>query len=316
MANNKVISVSDLIEKFQYALSNHWGYIYGTAGVLWTAEKQEALNKTTDAKRANSRKYGKKWIGHYVADCSGLFTWAFAQLGSYMYHGSNTMWKSYCTSKGELRNGKREDGQDLKPGTAVFVYKKAENNRSHVGLYIGKDENGVGWVIEAAGTIDGVIKSKITNSKWSEWGELVNVDYSGYVPPEPPPPTPVPPGKAIVTGKNVALRQGPSKSTSVMIRIPTGTEVNLAVIDGWTYVRRNTIYGFMMNDFISIGDQAVTVTRKNVAVRAGTGTNTKVLTRVPTGTVVPRAELPDGWTYIEYKGKKGFMMTEFLQIGG
>ena len=94
-----MIQAADLIEKFRYALAEKWGYIWGTAGTMWTAAKQEALNKTTDADRANSRKYGAKWIGHMVADCSGLFSWAFEQLGGYMYHGSNTMWDSYCTIK-------------------------------------------------------------------------------------------------------------------------------------------------------------------------------------------------------------------------
>ena len=105
--NEKVISTQALIDKFKQALADKWGYIWGTAGETWTAAKQANLEKTTDADRANSRKYGNKWIGHKVADCSGLFSWAFRQLGGYMYHGSNTMWLKYCTAKGEMRNGKR-----------------------------------------------------------------------------------------------------------------------------------------------------------------------------------------------------------------
>jgi len=177
MATYAVISTEALIEKFRYALENDWGYIWGTAGVMWTKARQEKLEKTTDENRASGRKYGSKWIGHMVADCSGLFAWAFAQLGSYMYHGSNTMWEKYCTAKGELKNGKRTDGKPLKPGTAVFTYNKNKQNRGHVGLYIGD-----GWVIEASGTINGVIKSKITISKWVEWGELKRVDYGKAVP--------------------------------------------------------------------------------------------------------------------------------------
>lgn len=166
------IKANDLIGKFQEALSDAWGYIWGTAGVKWTAARQEALEKTTDADRAQGRKYGSKWIGHMVADCSGLFTWAFKQLGGTMYHGSNTMWNKWCTEKGELTGGKRTDGKELLPGTAVFTFKQAKKNRSHVGLYIGD-----GWVIEAANTQKGVVKSKITNEKWNEWGELKGVEY-------------------------------------------------------------------------------------------------------------------------------------------
>jgi len=172
MAEYATLTPKQLIDEFEYAVANKWGYIWGTAGVMWTQAKQEAMNKTTDSDRAMGRQYGSKWIGHYVADCSGLFSWAFKKHGSYMYHGSNTMYNSYCTSKGTLVNGKRSDGKELKPGTAVFTYNKKKDNYGHVGLYIGG-----GIVIEAEGTKAGVIKSKVTNSKWTYWGELKHVNY-------------------------------------------------------------------------------------------------------------------------------------------
>lgn len=175
-----MISTQALIAKFQQALNDGWGYIWGTAGVMWTAAKQNEIEKTTDKDRENSRLYGSKWIGHKVADCSGLFSWAFKQLGGYMYHGSNTMWLKYCTAKGELKNGKREDGKPILPGTAVFTYNSKTKKRGHVGLYIGD-----GWVIEAAGAKSGVIRSKITNSKWVEWGELKGVNYESETESEP-----------------------------------------------------------------------------------------------------------------------------------
>ena len=181
MANDKVISTQALIEKFQQALADEWGYIWGTAGEKWTAAKQKELERTTDASRANSRKYGSKWIGHMVADCSGLFSWAFKQLGGYMYHGSDTMYRKYCTQHGKLKKGKRTDGATLKPGTAVFVWNGEKY--SHVGLYIGD-----GTVIEAMGAKNGVTTTKVTATKWTHWGELKGVDYSGTQP-EPVPET-------------------------------------------------------------------------------------------------------------------------------
>lgn len=164
-----MITATALIGKFQKALDDDWGYIWGTAGVKWTEAKQAAIEKTTDADRAQARKYGAKWIGHMVSDCSGLFTWAFRQLGGDMYHGSDTMYRKWCVQKGELRKGKRTDGAALKPGTAVFVWNGSKY--SHVGLYIG------GWVIEAASTQQGVIRSKVTASKWTNWGELKGVTF-------------------------------------------------------------------------------------------------------------------------------------------
>ncbi len=194
MDNAKVITTAALIKKFQQALEEGWGYIWGTAGVLWTAAKQENLEKTTDADREQSRKYGAKWIGHKVADCSGLFSWAFKALGGTMYHGSNTMWNSWCQAKGELKDGKRTDGKPLLPGTAVFTYNKTTGKRGHVGLYIGG-----GWVIEARGARYGVVKTKLTDRPWVEWGELKGVSYDGKAEDQQPDPEQKDEGKELPT---------------------------------------------------------------------------------------------------------------------
>ena len=177
-----MIEAIDLVAKFQYALDNDWGYIWGTAGVEWTAKKQEQLEKTTDENRAMSRKYGSKWIGHYVSDCSGMFVWAYKQFGMSMSHISSNIYKSYCTAnKGRLT---AELKQTIPAGYAVFTGDTA-GNHPHVGLYIGGGE-----VIEAKGTINGVIKRKITDKKWTFYGQLKDVAYDGIEPSPEPEPTP------------------------------------------------------------------------------------------------------------------------------
>lgn len=233
------ISPQALIEKFQYAINNSWGYIWGTAGIKWTAEKQKA------ATREQTVQYGAKWIGHYVADCSGLFAWAYKQLGGYMYHGSNTMYDRYCTAKGTFKNGKRTDGIELKPGTALFT--GTTSNKGHVGLYIGS-----GYVIEAQGTKAGVVKSKSSLAKWTYWGELKGVNYGAS-----PAPTPEPKpekGTAIVTGTRVALRKGPSTSADVITRIDTGEVVKIETPPSdWEYVSYNGKKGYMMKAYLKEG---------------------------------------------------------------
>ena len=168
-----MIKASALVNYAKTALADHWGYIWGTSGIIWTEARQIKLERTTDADRANSRKYGRQWIGHMVADCSGLIYGFYCRNGGKMVHGSDTMYRSYCEKKGTLKTGKRSDGKKIKPGTAVFTYNKDKGKYGHVGVYIGED-----LVIEAMGAQHGVTTSKIT--KWGYWGELKGLDYSEY----------------------------------------------------------------------------------------------------------------------------------------
>ena len=257
------IYADKLIEKFQYALDNKWGYILNTWHTKWTQELQN--NKVAYMKKtyganwkndANAKKnssytaamYGDRWIGHWVTDCSGLFYWAFKELGGYMYHGSNTMWNKYCNSKGKLSNGKRTDGKTLLPGPAVFVLKNG-SDRSHVGLYIGGDT-----VIEASGTQSGVITTKITNSKWAEWGELKGVMMNMTEKPTSSTPTTTTPtvtiGSAVVNASKVALRSAPSTNASVLTRVDEGERVQVLDND-WTKVSYQGKTGYMMSKYLN-----------------------------------------------------------------
>ena len=253
------IKVSMLIGKFKFAYDNKWGYIYGAWCEVWTEAKQNNLVRSfinkygSDWKNSSSAKkadkyygalYGDKWIGHTVTDCSGLFYWAFKELGSYMYHGSNTMWNKYCTAKGTLTKNGRTDGQTLKPGTAVFTGNSS--NKGHVGLYIGDNT-----VIEASGTTAGVITTTISGGKWKYWGELKDVDYNDTsstteVEVEEAP-------TAIVNATRVALREGPSTNDKIILRVDKGQTVELVDEPGWTKVTYHGKTGYMMTEFLTFG---------------------------------------------------------------
>lgn len=257
------ITTDKLIEKFQYALNEKWGYILGKWHTMWTQALQNSLVSSMKSKYGDNWKstgkgdknywnayYGSKWIGKYVTDCSGLFYWAFKELGGYMYHGSNTMWKSYCTSKGTLTKGARSDGKELKPGTAVFVTHGSD--RTHVGLYIGN-----GKVIEASGQDVGVITTDITNKKWAEWGELKGVSYTSSSSNTTPTPTPSDSGSstnvvgsAVVNAVRVALRSQPSTSGSILTRVDKGERVQV-LGDDWTKVTYQGKTGYMMSKFLT-----------------------------------------------------------------
>ena len=173
MAYN-VVNVADLIKHCMRFYEEGWGYIYGAYGQIWT---QAAQNRATDEQ---IKKYGQQWVGKHVIDCSGVWWLAMKELGSYMFHGSNTMWNKYAVDKGRLSKGKRTDGRELKPGTAIFTGVN-DGDHNHVGIYIGD-----GKVLEAGGTQKGVILTNVTLSKWTCWGEMKYVDYSGNTEPSAP----------------------------------------------------------------------------------------------------------------------------------
>lgn len=258
------IKPADLVAKFQYALDNKWGYIYGATCETWTSAKQSNLVNTFVTKygadwknNASAKKqdkyygavYGSKWVNHTVTDCSGLFAWAFKQLGGYMYHGSNTMYNKYCAAKGVLKNGVRTDGMNLKIGTAVFT--GTESNRGHVGLYIGN-----GWVIEAQGTQAGVVKTKVTLTKWTWWGELTGVDYGNTSPATTTQTSPAQEETkgltAMVNATRVALRSSPSTSGSVLTRVDKGETVQVLDDTQWTRISYKGKTGYMMTKFLDI----------------------------------------------------------------
>ena len=179
-----MIESSALVDLFKQALSEKWGYIFGQSGAEWTAADQQTKvnymvknfganwQKNADAK--NNKYYrsallGSKWIGHRVADCSGMFVWAYRQYKMSISHVSTRIYTDYCKKKGKLT---AELKKKILPGTAVFTG-DSENSHPHVGLYVGN-----GKVIEAAGVDAGVCTSNLSANKWKWYGELKQVNYT------------------------------------------------------------------------------------------------------------------------------------------
>ena len=177
-----------------YNMSPKAGYIWGTRGVLWTQKRQDALNKTTDSDRANGRKYGKKWIGHYVWDCSGLTSDCGKKLGLNYHHGSNSSFLYDCQKKGKLTST-----TELPEG--AWAYTGTDAKKPHIGVYTGD-----GWVTEAAGTISGVVRSKLHGGKWKYWGLGKGITFE-FIPGE--------------SGKTETSAPSTSTSTDISKKYPT-----------------------------------------------------------------------------------------------
>ena len=172
-----MIPASEIVSGAQAILDEGCGYIWGSYGQIWTAADQAAVNNGarqtgSAAQTEKTKAYGAQWIGKHVYDCSGLWYALMAKWGAYIFHGSNTIWREYCRDKGEIEFGRKQGGGEIKPGSAVFLLRKSDENRHHIGVYIGG-----GKCIEAKGTKYGVVMSDI--SHWDEWGEIKGIDYGG-----------------------------------------------------------------------------------------------------------------------------------------
>lgn len=162
----------ELVELVEQAYAEKWGYIWGTAGETWTQKKQEAVernyakdpNKYHNYEKAS--KYGGKWIGHKVTDCSGLPCQMLKKLGIRIPHGSNSIWdKGYLSHKGKITPGMK-----LPIGAAIFT--GTANDHPHIGTLVTES-----CVNEAKGTIAGVIHTPLSNKKWTYWGLYKGVQY-------------------------------------------------------------------------------------------------------------------------------------------
>ena len=177
------VTAEQLIEWFRRALEDKYGYIFGQSGTMWTQSDQNLKvnymirnygpdwKKSADAKKDNYYKsalLGSKWIGHNVADCSGMFVGAYRKYGLSIAHGSTSIYKNYCDQKGRLTESLKKT---LVPGAAVFTG-DTENDHPHVGLYVGN-----GKVIEAQGVDAGVCVSNLSANKWKWYGLLKAVTY-------------------------------------------------------------------------------------------------------------------------------------------
>ena len=159
----------DLVKWAQMAYDNKWGYVWGSHGNVLTANELKRLEKTFGSHVTDKEEYIKShWLGRRTSDCVGLikgYGWYDETSGTIKY-GTNGM--KDITADG-MFNAADEKGPistmpDI-PGIAVW-------HQGHIGVYIGN-----GYVIHAANTYDGVIKTPITSSGWTHWLKVPYINY-------------------------------------------------------------------------------------------------------------------------------------------
>lgn len=159
----------DLVKWAQFAYENKWGYVYGSHCEVLTESRLNSLKKTFTTHVTNYEDYIRSnWLGKRTADCVGLikgYGW-FDETSGTIKYGTNGMadvtangMYAAATDKGPISTM-----PDI-PGLAVW-------HDGHIGIYIGN-----GYVIHAANTYDGVIKTPITSSGWTHWLKIPYINY-------------------------------------------------------------------------------------------------------------------------------------------
>lgn len=224
----------DLARAAKEILPKKWGYIFGKAGIKWTAEMQDEMDKTTEKKYESARKYGRKWVGHYVADCSGLVKYLCKKFKITVPHGSNSMWRGSLFEKGEIRGG-------IPVGALVFKLRNGDDFY-HVGIYVGD-----GNVVEAQGTQTGVVQTRLTS--WTHYGLVKGLGY----PTKKDEVVGLKPGTAYVDVPNdgtVNIRKAPTTNSTNLGTLREGEECEVLHVEGdWARVRYAS-EGYIMAKFL------------------------------------------------------------------
>ena len=193
-------------------------------------------------------------------DCSGMFVKMYRDQGAKIYHGSNTIFREYCSETGKITSAK-----DLQVGMAVFKckpwtdadkgnkwYGTEPGNLSHIGFVTSVNP------LEITHCTSPVAKTDSTIGKWAYWGKLKDVDYGGSPSPEPgpdPEPTPVTKTMYVTTpdGKFANIRRKASKQAALVEHVPYGASVTWTKNNGkgWAYVKYHGFVGWMMEDFLT-----------------------------------------------------------------
>jgi len=163
----------ELVEHAKKALTEKWGYVYGTIGQILTEsilkQKQQQypdnINKYLDYIKAN-------YMGKRTVDCVNLiksYLWWDNQKNDVVYDIKYDKYEGTWMSADGAFSKATEKG-DIStipeiPGICVRY-------PGHIGVYIGNGE-----VIEARGTKYGVVKTKLKDRAWTHWLKYPGIEY-------------------------------------------------------------------------------------------------------------------------------------------
>lgn len=167
-----------LVEYAKKALTESWGYVWGTFGYVLTETLfQEKLKQYPDHVGPFKNFIAANWLNRRVTDCVGLiksYLWYNESSGKIQYNlatdkNANDMYY-LAKEKGTI------DTISEIPGLCLW-------KKGHIGIYIGG-----GQVIEARGTKYGVVQTPLKGTganAWTHWLKCPYIEYAEEPKPEP-----------------------------------------------------------------------------------------------------------------------------------
>ena len=160
-------NADDLVQYALHAYQEHWGYVWGTFGLVLTESLFEAkLAQYPDALAGNADFIRQTWVGGRTTDCVGLikgYGWLDAETEEIVY---NTNGMPDITAN-EMYHAASVSGTiDTIPEVPGLAHE------GHIGVYIGNGE-----VVEAMGTRYGVVKTKLEGARWTHWLKIPYISY-------------------------------------------------------------------------------------------------------------------------------------------
>ena len=162
-------NADDLVQYAIRAYEEHWGYVWGTFGhVLTEGLFESKLAQYPEALSDNADFIRQTWVGKRTTDCVGLikgYGWLDADSQEIIYNTNGMP----DLSANEIYHAASVSGTidtiPETPGLAVW-------HDGHIGVYIGNGE-----VVEAMGTRYGVVKTKLSNGRWTHWLKIPYISY-------------------------------------------------------------------------------------------------------------------------------------------
>ena len=157
-----------LVDYAKKALAEKWGYVWGTFGKLLTADLlAKKIQQYPDGVENYQDFIKSHWLGKKTSDCVGL-------IKSYIwFNGTDVMYdgKFDVSADGMYEKAKEKGPISTIPDIpGICVWKNG-----HIGVYIGN-----GQVIEAHGTLYGVIQTPLHgngSTPWTQWLKCPDIEY-------------------------------------------------------------------------------------------------------------------------------------------